>query len=317
MMKTTVGVASAIRRILVVASSFWRAGVDARDDGHDPQPRPHAGDTRNVRRRTSGATSRRSLPATVAPTSPTILDAAPARRSRRSSTGGTGVRGRAPIARRRGSQDDLAAGGSRPGDGLRRPGPIQAWCCSRANPATGEARAVRRRDVRRQGEDVVAGRMQPEPISVLDERMPAVAARAHADRLERQLRRHVRHRVHDRGRPPVAAPGARSASAARRPPCGSRSTWRRTGRFPLSRADAMETCSCRCSRTRRCAQRPERQPPSPARTPGCPPRRGPPAARSRRRPKAPSRRPKQARRVMPRAVDVADDVHGMARRPGS
>jgi pyruvate,orthophosphate dikinase len=55
------------------------------------------------------------------------------------------------------------------------------------NPATGEPMLYGDIMFDAQGEDVVAGTHQTEPITVLDERMPSVAAdlRAHADRLER------------------------------------------------------------------------------------------------------------------------------------
>ncbi len=55
------------------------------------------------------------------------------------------------------------------------------------NPATGEPTLYGDVLFDAQGEDVVAGTHQTEPITVLDERMPAVAAdlRAYADRLER------------------------------------------------------------------------------------------------------------------------------------
>ena len=55
------------------------------------------------------------------------------------------------------------------------------------NPATGERALYGDVMFDAQGEDVVAGTHATEPISVLDERMPAVAGelRAHADRLER------------------------------------------------------------------------------------------------------------------------------------
>jgi pyruvate, orthophosphate dikinase len=55
------------------------------------------------------------------------------------------------------------------------------------NPATGERAPYGDVLFDAQGEDVVAGTHATEPISVLDERMPAVARelRAHADRLER------------------------------------------------------------------------------------------------------------------------------------
>ena len=55
------------------------------------------------------------------------------------------------------------------------------------NPATGEPHLYGDVLFEAQGEDVVAGTHATEPIAVLDERLPAVAAelRAHADRLER------------------------------------------------------------------------------------------------------------------------------------
>ena len=55
------------------------------------------------------------------------------------------------------------------------------------NPATGEPALYGDVLFDAQGEDVVAGTHQTEPIAVLDERMPAVAAelREHATRLER------------------------------------------------------------------------------------------------------------------------------------
>ena len=85
-----------------------------------------------------------------------------------------------------------------------------------------------------QGEDVVAGTHRTEPIAVLDERLPAVAAelRAGADASGAPLPRPVRHRVHDRG--PVGSGSFRSGSgsAAPRPRCGWRATWPST---PTSR----------------------------------------------------------------------------------
>ena len=57
------------------------------------------------------------------------------------------------------------------------------------NPATGEAELYGDVLFDAQGEDVVAGTHQTEPIAVLDERLPAVAAelRGHAGRLERHF----------------------------------------------------------------------------------------------------------------------------------
>ncbi|HVL53042.1 MAG TPA: pyruvate, phosphate dikinase, partial [Vitreimonas sp.] len=58
------------------------------------------------------------------------------------------------------------------------------------NPATGADELYGDVMFGAQGEDVVAGTHQTEPISVLDERLPAVAAelRSHAERLERHYR---------------------------------------------------------------------------------------------------------------------------------
>jgi pyruvate,orthophosphate dikinase len=58
------------------------------------------------------------------------------------------------------------------------------------NPATGEPAVYGDVLFEAQGEDVVAGTHQPEPIAVLDERLPSVARALHeaADRLERHYR---------------------------------------------------------------------------------------------------------------------------------
>ena len=58
------------------------------------------------------------------------------------------------------------------------------------NPATGENRLYGDVMFNAQGEDVVAGTHETEPIAVLDERMPEVATelRDYATRLERHLR---------------------------------------------------------------------------------------------------------------------------------
>ena len=159
------------------------------------------------------------------------------------------------------------------------------------NPATGERALYGDVMFDAQGEDVVAGTHATEPISVLDERMPAVAAelRAHADRLERHYADmcDIEFTIED-GRLWLlqVRVGKRSQQAALRIAVDMAED----GSFPLSRADAVNV-SCRCSRTRPCAQRAGAA--SFARSsPGCPPRRGPPAARSRRRPKPPWRRPK-------------------------
>ena len=98
------------------------------------------------------------------------------------------------------------------------------------NPATGEPALYGDILFDAQGEDVVAGTHRTEPIAVLDERLPAVAARAARPRRAARapLPRPVRHRVHHRAGPPVDAPGpGRQAQPPGRPP-DRRSTWPRT-----------------------------------------------------------------------------------------
>ncbi len=77
------------------------------------------------------------------------------------------------------------------------------------NPATGEN--VLYGDVlfNAQGEDVVAGTHAPSPVSELDARLPEVVAklRGSLDLARAAPDGRGRHRVHDRGRPAVDAPG--------------------------------------------------------------------------------------------------------------
>ena len=96
------------------------------------------------------------------------------------------------------------------------------------NPATGESALYGDVMFDAQGDDVVAGTHQTEPIAVLDERMPAVAAdlRDHAGAAGAALRRSVRHRVHDRGRSPLDAAGAGRQAQ----PAGGAAHGRRHGR---------------------------------------------------------------------------------------
>ncbi len=104
------------------------------------------------------------------------------------------------------------------------------------NPATGEDEPYGDVLFDAQGEDVVAGTHATEPIAVLDARLPAVAAelRRDAGSPRAPLPGLLRHRVHDRARPPVAAPGAgRQADAAGRGADG-----RGHGRGPGVPADA-------------------------------------------------------------------------------
>ena len=159
------------------------------------------------------------------------------------------------------------------------------------NPATGERALYGDVMFDAQGEDVVAGTHATEPISVLDERMPAVAGelRAHADRLERHYADmcDIEFTIED-GRLWLlqVRVGKRSPQAALRIAVDMAED----GSFPLSRVGRRRTCPHAARGPATCAQRAEAA--SSARSsPGCPPRRGPPAARSPRRPKPPSRRP--------------------------
>ena len=116
------------------------------------------------------------------------------------------------------------------------------------NPATGEP--VLYGDVLfdAQGEDVVAGTHRTEPIAVLDTRLPEAAALAARGRDPARAPppRPVRHRVHDRAGPPVAAAGPGGQAE---PPGGAPDRGRH-GQRPLVRAVAS-----RGGRTRRPAAR--------------------------------------------------------------
>ena len=145
-------------------------------------------------------------------------------------------------------------GGRRAGHGLRKPGPgLGDRRAVHAQP--GDRRADLYGDVLfdAQGEDVVAGTHATEPIAVLDERMPAVAARAARPRRPARapLRRPVRHRVHDRGGPAVAAPGPRRQAqpAGRAPDRGRHGGGRRRSR--CRGREAVGARRRRCWRTRR------------------------------------------------------------------
>ena len=156
------------------------------------------------------------------------------------------------------------------------------------NPATGEAGLYGDVMFGAQGEDVVAGTHRTEPLASLDQRLPAVAAELRRDgaRLEALLPRPVRHRVHHRGGPPVAPPGARrqaepAGGAADRPRDGPRRALpalaprgRRAGRAAARRSAARRDrpASGRRSRWR----------------PGWPRRRAWRPARSSRTPRPPS-----------------------------
>ena len=109
------------------------------------------------------------------------------------------------------------------------------------NPATGERALYGDVMFDAQGEDVVAGTHATEPISVLDERMPAVAGelRAHADRLERHYADmcDIEFTI-ENGRLWLlqVRVGKRSPQAALRIAVDMAED----GAFPLSRADAVE-----------------------------------------------------------------------------
>ena len=172
------------------------AGVDARDDGHDPRPRPERRDrgragprVRRARRSPGAAASgsrRASARSSASPTSPTIRGRSCGSRSRPSSARGTAT---APgrIARRRaspttsGRRSRSRRWSSATAARHRRPASLFT-----RNPATGEPTLYGDVLFDAQGEDVVAGTHATEPIAALDERLPAVAAelREHAARLE-------------------------------------------------------------------------------------------------------------------------------------
>ncbi len=215
------------------------AGLDARDDGHHPRPRPDAVDDGR-----SGPLDRRRG---VRPGVPgTARDRLPDHRRRRRrprrpvAAAPTRDRGRLPVVGKRPRGHLPAQGGhpgrSRdsgdgPGDGLRQPRP-GLRDRRRLHPRSGDRRAgpLRRRPVRRSGRG--RGRRDPRDRADRGARVAAPGGRRGAacpcDRPRAPLRRHVRHRVHDRGRAPLDAPGpGRQAQPASGPADG-----RRHGRGP-------------------------------------------------------------------------------------
>ena len=201
----------------------------------------------------------------------------------------------AGVSREGGDRGRPRHGRRRAGDGLRQPRPgFRDRRAVHAQPGDRRAGALRRRHVRRAGR----GRRRRDACDRTDLR----ARRAHARRrrgaagprrpARAPLRRHVRHRVHDRGRPAVAAPGpGRQAQPAGR----AADRGRHGGRRVRSRCRGPMPWNVfgRCSPTRPFARRAGAA--SFARSSrACPPRRGPPAARSPRRPKPPSKPPRQA-----------------------
>ena len=132
------------------------------------------------------------------------------------------------------------------------------------NPATGERALYGDVMFDAQGEDVVAGTHATEPISVLDERMPAVAGelRAHADRLERHYADmcDIEFTIED-GRLWLlqVRVGKRSPQAALRIAVDMAED----GSFPLSRVRRRGACSAAARQPARARDEPE-QHPSPA-----------------------------------------------------
>ena len=195
-----------------------RARVDARDDGHDPRPRPQRRDDRRTRPRHRRRGLRPRLPRPVRGELP--LD----RRRRRGPVRSVGPaapgdRGGLPLVEER-SRPGVPRGrrGSPTTSG--RPSRSRRWSSATAarlgdrravHPRSGDGRgrAVRRRHVRRPGR----GRRRRDPPDRADRgprRAPPRGRRRapggrHASRAP--LPGPVRHRVHDRVGPALAAPG--------------------------------------------------------------------------------------------------------------
>ena len=227
------------------------ARLDARDDGHDPQPRPQRRDHRRACAASGEPGVRRQLPARFEAMFRDVVGVDAVRTTRGRSSG---PRSRPSSAPGTATGRSLPRARGHPGRPGHRPSPSRRWssataaptpepaCCSRAIPATGEPILYGDVLFNAQGEDVVAGTHATEPIAVLDERLPAVAAELRDARRAPRAPppRPVRHRVHDRARAAVDAPvpdrQAEPAGGAR----GSPSTWPRTPAFPLTRADAVQ-----------------------------------------------------------------------------
>ena len=310
---------------LLVSRPVGGAAVDARDDGHDPQPRAQRGDRGRAGRASRRAPIRARLPRAVRGEVPLdrrratrrpIRGASCAGRSRPCSARGTADRA-ARTAREEGIPDDLGTGvtvqamvfGNRGADSA-------TGVLFTRNPATGEAELYGDVLFDAQGEDVVAGTHATEPIAALDERLPdggrrAAPARRHA---RAPLRATVRHRVHDRAGPAVAAPGpGRQAE----PQAALRMAvdMAEDPDFPLTREEAVRRVLPLLAdpppgRPARAAA------PCSCRRPGSAPRRGSSAGRSHQ----PRRCGRGGRGghagVLVRAETSPDDVHGMARAAG-
>ena len=219
-----------------------RAAVDARDDGHDPQPRAQ-------RRDRGGAGARRPATPAFARDCHERFRATVPRRSwasRRPRTRGQQLRGaieavfrswtsdRAATYRRvEGIPDDLGTGvtvqamvfGNRGADS-------GTGVLFTRNPATGEDEPYGDVLFDAQGEDVVAGTHATEPIAVLGARLPAVAAELRRARRDASSATTATAATSS-SRSSAAGCGCSrcgSASGRRRPRCGWRSRWPRTRR---------------------------------------------------------------------------------------
>ncbi len=120
------------------------------------------------------------------------------------------------------------------------------------NPATGEAALYGDVMFGAQGEDVVAGTHETEPVSCLETRMPAVAAELRAVR-RASWSATTGTAATSSSRSSAAACGCSrcgSASGRPRPPSGWPSRWPRTRSSRSSREDAVRRVGAHCSPTR-------------------------------------------------------------------
>ena len=206
------------------------AGVDARDDGHDPRPRYERRNRGRAGARLRQRGVRSALSRAVRGQLP--VDRRRDRRPRRPvAPAATGRRGGLPVLEQRpcprvsregGDRRRSRDRGHRAGDGLREPrSDLGDRRPVHPQPGDGRANPLRRRDVRRAGR----GRRRRDARDRADRR-PRRATAGRRRRAARarvaaraSLRRPVRHRVHDRGRPAVDAPGpGRQAQPAGRAP---------------------------------------------------------------------------------------------------
>ena len=237
------------------------------------------------------------------------------RRSRPSSGPGTAT-GRGPIAQKEGIPDDLGTAVTVQAMVFGNRGATSATgVLFTRNPATGEPTLYGDVMFDAQGEDVVAGTHQTEPITVLDERMPAVAAelRDHAARLEHHYADlcDIEFTIED-GRLWMlqVRVGKRSPQAALRI---ARRHGRGRGVPAVTRAEAVERVLPLLAHPPTVDQRPQQLRSCRSR-PGCRPRRAWPAARSSPSPEAAQAAADAGRAaILVRAETSPDDVHGMAR----